>query len=76
MCLVLLADMGRVPREIKLGGISHLVTLAFWLIAVFGGGLSAVLCRSKAGCLALFLGVLVPLLVMGLVCLVGSGWQD
>ena len=75
-CLILSADMGHVPREIKLGGISHLVTLTCWLMAFFGGVLSAVAYRSKAGCLALFLGVLIPLAVMSLVCLIGSGWQD
>jgi hypothetical protein len=71
-----MADMGRVPREIKLGGVSHLVVGACWLIAVFGGLLSIVFGGSKAGCLALFCGILLPLTCMGLVSMVGSGWLD
>jgi hypothetical protein len=74
--MILMADMGKVPREIKLGGVSHLVVGVCWLIAVFGGILSIVSGGSKAGCLALLCGILLPMTCMGFVSLVGSGWLD
>ena len=72
-CVTLLADMGRLPRELKFGGGTLLLAVVCMFIAVFGGGFSA---RTKTGVFALCLGVLLPVAFMTLVCLVGSGWQD
>src|SRR5262245_13604498 len=74
--MILMADMGRVPREIKLGGVSHLVVGVCWLIAIFGGMFSIASGGSKAGFLALLGGILLPMTCIGLVSLVGSGWLD
>ena len=74
--LILLAEMGSVPRAVKLGGATLLVSAICWLIAVFGGFLGGVVWRNRAGCIALIMSLLLPFAVIGLVMFVGSGWLD
>jgi hypothetical protein len=74
--MLLLADLGWVPRAVKLGGITLLATAACWLAAVGGGLVATVGYRSKAGLIAVVVGLLLPASVIGLVLCVGSGWLD
>jgi hypothetical protein len=57
-------------------GALFLVSTVCWLIAVFGGGLSAVARGSKAGCLAFFMGILLLAALIGLLMMAGSPWLD
>jgi hypothetical protein len=74
--LVLIADLGWIPRAIMLGGFTLLVSAICWLAAVGGGLTAAIAWRSRAGCLALPICLLLPVAVLFLVSLVGSGWKD
>jgi hypothetical protein len=75
-CLTFLGDTGQVPKGFTHNPVSFAVEALCFLTAVLGGAFAAIGSRSKSGCLALLLGLLIPVTVMGCVWLVGSGWQD
>lgn len=74
--VLLLADLGWVPRAAKFGGGTLVVVGVCWLTAVVGGAIAALWYRSRSGCLAAVLCLLMPVGFVALAVMVGSGWLD
>lgn len=74
--MILLAELGWISRAVKLNGATLVVVGLFWLAAVGSGLVASVAWRSKFGCIAVVLCVLLPLGVLGLAILTGGGWLE
>lgn len=75
-CAILLAEMGHIPRAVKLGGATLVGVLICWLVAVGGGLVAAIGWRSRLGCVAVVMCLLLPMCVLSLAVMTKGGWLD
>lgn len=74
--LLLLADLGRLPRAVMLDGASLIATAVCWMVAVVTGLYAALVYRSRAGRAACLVCLMVPMPLCCLSLLGGGFWLD
>ncbi len=75
-CAILFAEMGNIPQAVKLGGATLVAVGLCWLVAVVGGFVAAIGWRSRFGCVAVVMCLVLPLGVFALAVMTGGGWLD
>ena len=74
--MIVLADLGHLPRVVKLGGLTTVVVSAMWIFAVAGGMIAALCWWSLQGCLAAVTCLVFAVAVIAFLLLGGGFWLD